>query len=156
MSFNITRVDLERTTKLRNLYQILLDVNDHTPKNVKVFCTDEDRGVAYWPSRIATVPRYAFQAEVGLKWHPQSSGMIVIPKKIGYVLYYLAHELAHIHNFDDPSSDALYKNTDPHGHHFMKAFRLLCPEEYQHYEYEYKPNQAHDAEVSFIGAAARV
>jgi hypothetical protein len=55
----------------------------------------------------------------------------------GYEVYYLAHELAHA-----------YGDGWQHNATFYKWFDLICPEEYQHYELEYKPRAAKAAGIS--------
>lgn len=53
----------------------------------------------------------------------------------GYVEYMLAHEIAHAFAGHDAN----------HGPVFMGWLKRLCPEEYQHYEYGYKPRNARAA-----------
>jgi predicted metal-dependent hydrolase len=52
--------------------------------------------------------------------------------RVPMLVYYLSHELAH----------AKAGHKAKHGPLFMTAFKSLCPKEYQHYEFDYKPSYA--------------
>jgi len=54
----------------------------------------------------------------------------------GFFTYYVAHELAH-----------LYAETGSHDERFYRWFKLICPEEFQGYEYSYKPKMAESCGV---------
>lgn len=58
--------------------------------------------------------------------------------KPGYLIWYIAHELAHI---------AAPENAN-HGPLFMAELRKICPSEFQHYELGYKPRNAAKAGIS--------
>ena len=53
-------------------------------------------------------------------------------KKPGYFVYYIAHEISHRYNTDGWHHDKS----------FYDWFKLVCPEEHQHYELGYKPRVA--------------
>jgi hypothetical protein len=52
-----------------------------------------------------------------------------------YFKYVVYHELGHV-------SQMFTNNFCDHGPTFMNAFKILCPVELQHFEYEYKPRMA--------------
>jgi len=142
--------------ELQVLYDLFVYANDATPKRVQVFCPKRDNaGRAFWPERVVTVPAFVFNDEKGRVWSPRHSSWIDVPKKPGYVEYYLAHELAHIYVFDYHGLRGDKIDGD-HGERFMSAFKSLCPIQWQHYEYEYKPDSARKSDVSVEGAGSHV
>ena len=112
-------IDATLTLELRSMYKLLPLLSPDTPKNVIIYAVKQRCGRAYFGKRMITVPVWAMKR----------------PKGEGYVLYYLAHELAHIANQDAGTSDN-------HGPCFMAHFRKLCPVQYQHWELGYKPRRA--------------
>lgn len=61
-----------------------------------------------------------------------------------YLNYYIAHELAHAWIF---SEEGLSNGVDYHGPKFMEKFKMLCHEEFWHYELAYKPKLAKAAGI---------
>lgn len=49
-------------------------------------------------------------------------------KSTGFLVYYIAHELSHIYSGIDAC----------HGKEFINWFMIICPVEFQHFEYYYK------------------
>jgi hypothetical protein len=87
----------------------------------RIFVVNQRRGRAYYDKKAITIPAWIFlKAE---------------DEMIGYLTYYVAHELAH--HFANNND-----NEWGHGKAFMKWFMRLCPKEYQHYELGYKPRNA--------------
>jgi hypothetical protein len=90
-----------------------------------IYVTDQRAGYMKFLNGTIQVPRWIFsRAE----------------KDINYAVYYIAHELAHFHNW----MNGIHEH---HGQTFMLAFRELCPEECQGYEHDYKPRAAKTAGV---------
>lgn len=91
------------------------------------------------------VPLFAVNQRRGHYNHKK--GYIVIPihaiksPKPGYLVYYVAHELAHVFT---PSTST------PHGGEFMDNLKKICPKPFQHYEYGYKPRNAARSRVETI------
>ena len=56
-------------------------------------------------------------------------------KELGYLQWYVAHEFAHAFN-------AAAGTCDIHGPNFMEFLKKICPPEYIHYEFHYKPRNA--------------
>lgn len=90
-----------------------------------VYVTDTVRGRCDYKNQNVTVPLWAIQ-----------DGRV----KEGYDIYYACHELAHAMA---PSTKG-----DVHGAKFQAAFMSICPEEYWHYELEYKPRLAAAAGIT--------
>jgi hypothetical protein len=59
-------------------------------------------------------------------------GTHVLKKPLGYQIYVVAHEAAHILNYQRNG-----RNQDHHGPIFHSIFKELCPRQFQHYELEY-------------------
>lgn len=74
----------------------------------------QKRGYCYWGTKQISIPAWTWDHGVE------------------YILYYLAHEMAH----------ALCTPADGHGPRFMQTFRRICPEHLQHFEIDYKASAA--------------
>lgn len=83
------------------------------------------RGRARYRTGIITVPKWILLAG---------------PTKPGYVVYYTAHELAHLFA-------KKYNNHRGHGPAFMAWLKRICPKDYLHYELDYKPRHAFAAGI---------
>ena len=110
------------------MYKLFPLLVNGVPENVSCYVVNQRCGKAYFAKRTLTLPIWVF----------------VNPRGEGFSLYYLAHELAHIANFDAGTYD--YRK--PHGPAFMEEFKKLCPIEYQHFEIGYKPRNAMAAGIS--------
>lgn len=98
----------------------------------RVFAVDQQRGLAYFSHDALSIPKWVF------KWGTD------------YVIYYVAHEMAHFF--------ARYREEKPdrgHGQKFMKWFKMICPEECQHHELDYKPRNAQAAGIARNGRLTR-
>jgi len=58
----------------------------------------------------------------------------------GYKEYIICHEMAHAFN----------KDADSHGPKFMEWLKRICPQEFIHYELEYKPRNATAAGIGVV------
>lgn len=72
------------------------------------------RGHAHAESRLVSIPRWVMNST-----------------RPGYVKYYIAHELAHVHS-----------GSELHDAKFYDSFKLLCPKSYFKFEHQYKPRNA--------------
>ena len=87
-----------------------------------------------WP-RGRALPRICVRPVKRGRFYPRTYS-ITLPEwlwsesRTGYLVYYVAHELAHAYSLDRT-----------HGLQFQRALYRLCPEEYYHYEREYKPRR---------------
>jgi hypothetical protein len=90
-------------------------------KGWQVFAVDQQRGRCYYSDKVITVPVWALQSD-----------------KKGYWIYYLSHEIAH----------AYCGYGAGHGLQFQEKLKEICPEEYLHYELDYKPAFAAAAGIS--------
>lgn len=122
------RVNVELTNKLREMYQLFPVLSPATPKGVTIYAVNQRCGRAYYGKRMITVPTWAMTRGKGP----------------GFDLYYLAHELAHVLDFDSMT----YNRRAPHGPSFMAHFKRLCPVEFQHFEIGYKPRRAAAAGIT--------
>jgi hypothetical protein len=113
------------TALARKIYELFPRISPETPRDVTIYAVDQRRGRAYCKRRQITVPVWAFTR----------------PKGEGFVIYYLAHELAHIADYDAGNRNI------QHGPVFMAAFKKLCPIEFQHFELGYKPRNARAAGI---------
>jgi len=87
----------------------------------RVYIVKQNRGRCYYHNKVITIPTWAIN-----------------DNRPGYWIYYLCHEMAHA--FDVTRSI--------HGAGFMQEFKRICPEEFQCYEYRYKPRNANVAGVA--------
>lgn len=95
---------------------------------------------------------YAFYAcDQMAGWCNDRAKMIIIPmyvidpshqyfraQKVGYKTYYIAHEMAH----------AFAGCRNQHNQVFMEELKRLCPQEFLHWELEYKPRNATTAGIT--------
>lgn len=88
-------------------------------KKMKGFVTNTRCGRTYPLQRIFSVPLWAYK------------------KGTDYFLYYTAHEISHF-----------YASKRGHGRSFYLWFKRICPQEFQHYELEYKKRNAAHAGIS--------
>lgn len=86
----------------------------------QIFVVDQKRGRCYPHKKWITIPL----------WSIEKRGK-------GYWIYYVAHEFAHT-----------YPNCNNHGAEFMRWCKFLCPQEYWHYELEYKNQSARAAGIT--------
>lgn len=87
----------------------------------KIYVVNQNRGMCYNAHRVITVPKWAVDS-----W------------KIGYAIYYAAHEMAH----------AFLPFCANHGDKFMDKLIEICPPEFVHHELGYKPRNAARAGIS--------
>lgn len=95
--------------------------------------TEQRRGWCSVLQKTITIPTWALSAEMQVK-------------KPGYMIWYLAHEMAHAYD--------MCKHM--HGPEFMAWLIKLCPEEYLKYELGYKPRNAANAGITMNGLAKPV
>ena len=133
----------KETNLLRELYRAMLLVNDEVPRDVDVYCVDQNRGRARLQTREISVPLRVLEQEY--------KDFASRTRYKGKVIQYLAHELAHIAVVD--MCEALQEPypSDGHGEMFQLLLQKICPEEYQHWELAYKMKQAIAAGVSVSG-----
>ena len=93
---------------------------DLLAKNWSIYVVDQQRGRCYYKAKIITIPVWCLD-----------------DKRLGYKIYYISHELAHV-----------FAPGDSHGQKFMAEFIKLCPKEYLHYELGYKPRNANIAGIT--------
>lgn len=122
------RVNAKLTNELREMYALFPAIVKGVPEKVTCYVVDQRCGRAYYAKRMITLPVWVFTR----------------PQGKGFSLYYLAHELAHVANYDAGTFDS----RRPHGPAFMEEFKKLCPKEYQHFETGYKPRNAAAAGIS--------
>ena len=94
-------------------------------RTYKIYCVDQLRGMSYTSQGFITIPLWAIRR----------------PKGPGYVTYYLSHELSHVFNYEHGTG----RNHDAG---FMKWFKRICPEPFQHFETGYKPQAAQAAGIA--------
>jgi len=123
-----SQVDWSYTGQLRDMYKLFPALVKGVPENVVCYVVNQRCGKAYYAKRVITLPIWVFTN----------------PRGEGFALYYLAHELAHIANFDAGT----WNSRKPHGPAFMEEFKKLCPVKYQHFETGYKPRNAAAAGIS--------
>ncbi len=93
-------------------------------KDVRGYIADVKRGRAYSRDSLFTVPYWAYKPD-----HPKN-----LRSNGGYFTYYVAHELSHLIVFKEFGGSA------NHDARFYEIFRIICPEEYQHFELDYIKN----------------
>lgn len=86
----------------------------------RIYAVDQRNGRCYPSRAVITIPVWAIRRNL---------------ERPGYLVWYVAHELAHCFTRDN------------HGPDFMAALRMICPEDYQHHEHGYKPRNAKAAGV---------
>ncbi len=91
----------------------------------EIYVVNSRRGKASSKAARVTVPSFVFREQVNFCQKGYIAGGVPL------ATYYLAHELAHI-----------MATKQNHGPVFMEAFKKLCPDHLQHYEYIYKPRPA--------------
>jgi len=99
--------------------KIMKDADLKFPPKWRVVCTTRSGGICHRGIRIIEIPIW------------------VVDGKESRLIYYIAHELAHIPY-----------NCSGHKQDFMNQFAMLCPPEHQHYEYGYKPREAKKAGIA--------
>jgi predicted metal-dependent hydrolase len=87
----------------------------------RFFVVTQTRGRCYYDYKVITIPLWVLES----------------PAK-GKLVWYISHELAHT-----------YTQGDKHGQRFMTQLKAICPEEFQHWEIEYKPRNAIAAGINF-------
>jgi hypothetical protein len=108
--------------------RLLKDADIPFPEDWEIFVVDQKRGTCNYVRQYITIPLWVIRkARTFKKYH-------------GRDIWYLSHELAHIAT-----------RGDHHGMKFMEEMKKICPEEYQNYEYRYKPRRAKAAGVSQKG-----
>lgn len=137
------KIDHRCTADVRFVYAILCEENKNVPVGVEVTAVADlgkNDGLAYQRTRQILMSASVWKQELGKRWI-KTLGWVAAPPKIGYVIYVLCHELAHIRRADNGDF-----HTD-HGKAFQEDLKLICPPELQHYEYEYMPDYAIMADV---------
>lgn len=94
----------------------------HMRDQIRGYIADVTRGCAWDKPYRFTVPYWAYNPS--FKKNRESNG--------GYFIHYVAHELSHI------LAHIKYGIVDTHDAKFYEMFTQICPEEYQHYELQYK------------------
>jgi hypothetical protein len=92
-----------------------------TKQGWQILAVDQQRGRCYYRDKVITVPIWALKSS-----------------NKGYWIYYLSHEIAHAYCGYDAG----------HGLQFQAKLKEICPEEYWHYELDYKPAFAAAAGIS--------
>lgn len=103
--------------------QLVATYNDLLEIGWRFYMVDQQRGQCYYGSKVITIPTW------------------VLSRPAGKYIQYIAHEMAHAVLAGQQLQDA-------HGPEFMAAMRSICPAEYQHFELEYKMQQALAAGVT--------
>ena len=116
----------EGTTYLREKIVPILSARTELPQHVIINAVRANRGFAHYRARRITVPSWAFSK------FPMDADC-----NIRYLTWYLAHELAHIANWDEFNTLA-----DSHGPNFMRHLKRICPENCVEFELDYKPRNA--------------
>ncbi len=101
----------------------------------RIFVVNQRCGRAYLGRDAITIPEW------------------VMRKEAGQIFYYVAHEMAHFFAYYKS-----YQTIDgmrwrvipkqPHGPEFMHWFKKICPEDWWHYETNYKPRHAKAAGIT--------
>ena len=120
MKRKIRKINYPLTNKLVDLVFQFEEGIKLIDLNWDFYAVNQIRGSCYYFSKIITIPSWAWNKEEGM------------------VIYYLAHEMAH----------AFLKKRNNHDLLFMKKFKEICPEKYQHFELTYKPRNAKRAGIS--------
>lgn len=101
--------------------EVIDDYNMELPEGYTAWGTDTVCGYCDSRNKIITIPMWAVRS-----------------KRRGRLVQYVAHEIAHAWTEDERG----------HGKNFMEYMMILCPEEYWHFETEYKPRLAKAAGIS--------
>lgn len=100
-------------------WQVQKVINSLRQQGWRFYIVNQSRGRCYYKAKIITLPIWALQ------------------KPNGYFNWYTAHECAHT-----------FAQNDNHGPIFMHYLKKICPEEYWHFETNYKPGNAKSAGIS--------
>lgn len=92
-------------------------------KGWNFYSVSQRRGACYYKEKVITIPVWAIDRELGKK------------------VQYIAHEMAHAYCL-------INRCDDVHGPNFMKQMMEICPQEYWHFELEYKPRNAKAAGIA--------
>lgn len=113
------------SSKLFNLLPISLKLTyiDLKETGWTIQVRDFTRGFCCFRRKLVIIPAWAIKRDL---------------KEPGYLIYYTAHEFAH----------CFAGSKAKHGPAFMAVFKDICPTEFQHWEFEYKPKNAILAGVS--------
>ena len=87
------------------------------------YIADVVRGKAHSKEMMFTVPYWAYKPD-----YPKNRKT----KGVGYFIYYVAHELAHL------IATTKHGGGCNHDFRFYEIFMEICPKEYQHFELGYK------------------
>lgn len=141
-------IDKELTAQVQFMYSCLAEENKHTPKCeiVGVKSAGSCHGLAF-PNMTVVIAKEAKKREDGQAWN-RTFGWVRVPPRPGYLLYVLCHELAHIRRFQAGDFHTGHEKL------FQEELKLLCPPDLQHWEYEYKPDEALQAGVNHIPSFA--
>lgn len=118
----------------------VLEARAKLPDAVAIFAVHAVRGRANFRNRRITVPSWAFSRH-------KKDILDYNRKNIEYIQWYLAHELAHIANWDEFKGDH-----DEHGPNFMRHLICICPPNATRFEVGYKPRNSQAAGISSIDA----
>ena len=112
------------------LHQIAADEGMVIPRGYTLYGADLDRGFCDWDRKMIVIPQWITRRN-----RPKGKG------DDRYVIYYLAHELAH-------GYAPTHNEVSLHGPGFMRIFKEICPEDLWHYEVDYKPKLAKAAGIT--------
>lgn len=117
--FKPYKIDEEKTEEIRS-HELVLE---HLPPDWTLYAVDQSCGTTYYDEEVVTVPTWVWDSAEGkLTW-------------------YVAHELSHVLTY-------LIDHHGNHGRPFQERLKRICPKEYQHFEYDYKPSLAKAAGLS--------
>jgi hypothetical protein len=112
-------VDQIRTMTLEGTILNLSYLQPHwtqlSKEDWKLFVVDQSCGRCHYQRKWITIPIFAIEST-----------------RLGYWIWYVSHEFSH----------AFAGFAAKHGPVFMQTLQRICPVEYQHYELEYKPENA--------------
>lgn len=135
-----------QTRKPRNIDDVLsgrlqsrvVEYDIPVPPGVNIYVTDSNNGRYRSNIKSVTVPLWAYNHTIKKTCDDPE-----------YVIYYVAHELAHAWVDANGESRGFVGGDDSmHGAKFYKEFKRLCPPHLWHYETEYKPRDAKRAGIS--------
>ena len=92
-------------------------------KGWRFYLVDQKRGRCYYREKVVTIPVW-----------------VVMNGRVRQWVWYIAHELSHALVCEKLGISRAKKVG--HGPAFQAILREICPEDVQHYEYEYKPRNA--------------
>lgn len=106
-------------------------VNLHRPeirgklRGWTVVLVDQTQGWCRTNCRTVTIPLWALE-----------------DRGVGYLHYYICHELAHVEEFEKWKSGIYRRLESGHGEQFYRNFKRICPSSLQHWEHDYLSRSA--------------